>query len=442
MRKVGLPQVAMALFSPSPPKTKRRVDAKSLLKEDKTVVSLDGVIEVDGPAEEEVPGQQSASSHVPRRRALKRRQTSQSPVIGPGKGDGSAHERALSADSGAALAGEESSATARVPEFSPKCIIGGGKESLKLREMLLSQLDVIKKQSDVIMAKDRALRVLQHENERLRLRLRQMEEERLTVQTLPASTTSAGGGPSLQARHAVVPHTQKKQRQDKSVLTDISALIVPITVGSGTGEKSGLALPTKKRQRGHQEVVGKRRLKSVERAPDLVRRKRTFLESTDGEYPLLRGEDYVESEQSEIRGILESSSEIPGWKKVPTPVPLYSMEGTENVEDAALLEPEAIEKRQKRWDIQHAREQRRLARLKATYEKSQWNAQGSIMARSNKVDSLHPALEGVTHLCLSDKVPVTAFGLLAPPEWAVEERMCEGEKRVGVEFSLPWTVVK
>ena len=461
-------QEVVALVAPSPPKGKRRTRAMSLLKENKAAVDVDQVNEVVDLTEDEVVSGQPSSSHVPRRRALKRRQTSQSPVKGSGNGNGGgtvahAHKRRLSADSAmAAMAAKGGSAVfcapgvPSAPEFSLKGI-GGVKESLKLKEMLLSQLDVIKKQSEAIMAKDKKLRELQRENERLRLRLRQMEEEeRAAAQAVsPSALSSAattppaavGGGPWLQDRQVFVPHTHKKQSQvDKSVLTDISDLVVPITVGcSSTEEETAPVAVTKKRRTSRKE--GQRRLKSEGdgKAAEPMRKRRVLLECPDGEYPLLRGDDHVESERAEIRDILQSSAEVPGWRKVPSVMPSYSMEGTEDVENTAMLlrhaKPEADEKRRKRWDMQRAREQRRLARLKATYEKSRWNGGGSGMVKSNKVVTLQPALEGVTHLCVTDVVPVTAFGLPAPPEWAVNGWTKE-EKGKEVEFALPWTVAK
>ncbi len=604
----------------SPLSSKKR---RHLAKENKAVVTVVAddepeiveVVDLDVDAKDAAPaaaallnaagGGNGLMASLVRRRALKRRQTSQSPVKGgSGSGGGvaaapapspsaaaaAAQERRLSADSAVLSLSAKNKSGERVGggSISDHHVLLGGGVTVKhnsagdgavvkgdkggLRAMLISQLDLIKKQSEDIAAKDKRLRELQSENDKLRLRLRQMEDtqQRSTSVTSNSSTTppaaagsansssssirgssvkqhnsmlqqpqprsppplvlspsSISSPPSLSssprpswitARHIIVPQIQKRQSQDKSVMTDISDLVsAPLAFGGGAAVQSIEEGPKKKRRRRkkkeeqqqeQQTSSGETTAKSEvegEAAPAKKKRRRrtkaemqeaakaksgetdsektkeeeetkkkskrkepTFLECPGGgDYPLTRGDDHVERERREVEEILRTSTEVPGWRRITERlVTSYHMEGTEDVEDATLLarhsKLEQDEKRRKRWDAQRLREQRRLARLKATYQKSMWNSlltpegERLLHSQGQGLRSLLPDLEDITHICVTDNLPVSAFGLLAPTSEAVaavpssEEDAEKGgngvEKKAKVstlpfvhsDFSLPW----
>ena len=461
----------------------------------KTTVESDEVVEVvDLVGEEADSGGGGGVQHVPRRRALKRRQTSQSPVKGSNTNSSevkvtTSQGRRMSADSAVGTKRSTASpvASASVLRASSlpvvaapaaataKVVVGGQKESIRMRQMLLSQLEVIKKQSEDIVAKDKRLKELQKENERLRVRLRRMEERKTSTSTTSQPTTPPATGGVCTAActtvhwqqhcHVIVPQIQKRQKQDKAVLTDISDVV------HGTIKEGGTSTSTSGTDREKQQpppapaedVPKKKRRrrsnskKEMAKKDDKVetRKRAALLECPHGEYPLLRGDDLVAREREEVVSILRDSADVPGWRRLPKMTPSYSMEGTEDVEDAAMLQrhskPEADEKRRKRWDVQHLREQRRLARLKATYEKSRWNnVDGSSSSSSSSssrasslvmrsLASLLPPVEEATHICIAESLPVSAFGLrLSAPE-SLAPADAELGQQGYIEFTLPWS---
>ena len=56
---------------------------------------------------------------------------------------------------------------------------------------------------------------------------------------------------------------------------------------------------------------------------------------TDKPYYTFQGEEFLKSEDKEIKEIL-SQAEVPAWRTVSVPT-CYSMEGTENIEDETVL---------------------------------------------------------------------------------------------------------
>ncbi|XP_034239174.1 male-specific lethal 1-like 1 isoform X2 [Thrips palmi] len=120
--------------------------------------------------------------------------------------------------------------------------------------------------------------------------------------------------------------------------------------------------------------------------------------------------------------------ETPQWR-VKVYTSLYSMEGTENLDDEVFLKRhhrlEVDERRRKRWDVQRIREQRHIDKLKQREASS--NALGGSKGEDveDPVCSLWPDPEDAQFLEVSDDLPVSAFGLPI-------------SKFTPSEFSLPW----
>jgi len=120
------------------------------------------------------------------------------------------------------------------------------------------------------------------------------------------------------------------------------------------------------------------------------------------------------------------SKEVPEWRHKPMH-PAYTMEGTENIEDDTILKRhsrhEMDEKRRKRWDIQRMRQQQQFEKLKASEAR-----RGRKEKKGRETDSpisLLPSLEDMTHLMVSDTVPISVFGVPLP-------------NLPHAPFSLPW----
>lgn len=113
--------------------------------------------------------------------------------------------------------------------------------------------------------------------------------------------------------------------------------------------------------------------------------------------------------------------EVPTWRVNPI-ASLYSMEGTENLDDEVFRKRhaklEANEKRRKRWDLQLLREQQHTERLRRRMER-----------RAEKPSTCPPTfcgdLKQIHFVEVVDEIPVQAFGQPIP----------ELQPR---EFQLPW----
>lgn len=118
--------------------------------------------------------------------------------------------------------------------------------------------------------------------------------------------------------------------------------------------------------------------------------------------------------------------ECPQWR-IKTYTNQWGLEGTENMEDEIYVKrhtkPEIEEKRRKRWDLQRSREQ-------AAYEKLKEKEKGPEVPKeetNNNIESFYPSLDDITHIEVTEKIPVMAFGHGVP-------------KIDNSNFKLPWEV--
>jgi len=108
--------------------------------------------------------------------------------------------------------------------------------------------------------------------------------------------------------------------------------------------------------------------------------------------------------------------EVPTWR-IKSTNPLYTVEGTESVNDSIYLrrhdKQEKDEKQRKRWDQQRMRQELQLQKLRARQER-QAMATHSKSLSAEIEPSLLPAMEAATHIAVEDTVPVSAFGRPLP----------------------------
>lgn len=271
------------------------------------------------------------------------------------------------------------------------------RQVVQLRQLLFSQLDLIQKQSDAIVNKDQQLLKLKRENDRLQLRLATMEDR------MEAATQAA-----VKAKAKAAAKFAKNQPEEEDFVMEIMETSEP--------------------------------------------------------YFILQSLGPLAEEKNETKG---GGAEVPGWRLLPMS-PSYTMEGTENIEDETLLKrhqrPEVDEKRRKRWDVQRLREQRHVQRLRARYDpqneaimdtlnngvvvkmKPKYSSKPSQLSNvdipaalpsscengkpalvtggkstsTNKLaegdlpTSLLPFPDEATHINVTDKLPVSAFGFPLP----------------------------
>ena len=171
----------------------------------------------------------------------------------------------------------------------------------QLRQLLLSQLDLIQKQADVIVAKDQQIKDIRNENETLKLKVAAFLSPPAPAKT--ASTLVSG----------------EKSKKPKVVIKEESI----------------------------EEIA------EPENTPD-----EDVFEQMETEEPYftLQNEIVVHKvdEDHDLKVDEKKAEVLPGWRLKPIS-PSYIMEGTENIEDETILKrhqkPETDEKRRKRLKI-------------------------------------------------------------------------------------------
>ena len=358
-------------------------------------------------------------------------------------------------------------------EGVPHKLIMQGKE--RVQELLLTQLDLIKKQSEAIISKDRQLRELRRENRVLQQRLLNLEHN-------APNNTSTGILKMNTKSDSVItqmPTSLIKKVPQTTVLTKDKA----VETTSELWEHYNKALKSKNSFRKRKSSAQTSSISTTQKeriaapADDAHLMSANLMTTTP--YYTFMGEDFINSEAKEIKSILHQA-EVPGWRTIVVS-PSYHMEGTENIEDDTMLKRhsklEFDEKRRKRWDMQRLRQQRQTEKLRARHDpiEAVTNSSGTTVICNNQqpknmkkgagtssntensvggdssvgtrlsalvlpvnpgcgggsglnddyLTTLQPLPEQATHLHVSEKLPVNAFGFFVPV-------MLEKE------FSLPW----
>ena len=354
----------------------------------------------------------------------------------------------------------------------------------RIKELVLSQFDLIKKQSDDIVRKDQQLRDLQRDNEKLKARLKllelkNVEHEKKTKLRPPG-------------RHTQSTETELRDCVDK----DLNVQRTPPAADFATKEEAQASSSKRQKRRSAlapaatvagSSVPKTKRAKSsssqseeeakTARSPEFVSAARPFF--------VLEGEDFVKREKEEVKSILRFA-EVPGWREKTVPAATSrttSAAASEATDDDSYLKrhgkPELEERRRKRWDMQRIREQRHIERLKARYDQA--NAATAVAAPAATKPPALPArtpvackgkggdrccqlgaclLEGgrtlmndplgITHVHVltpaeerenskkGDDVPVSVFGHRIP-ELTSSSSSSTATGKAGGHFQLPWT---
>ena len=340
----------------------------------------------------------------------------------------------------------------------------------RLRNLLVAQLDLIKRQSDAIITKDRQLRDLRQENRALQQRLQNLGQTSNTNTITESKKGNELKTSLLIPAKSQTYHSMTIITKDKAVETT-SELLDNYIKWAKSNDSSSSIVPK----------INGQESKSVVPIQKETLHLNSNLES-EKPYYTFQGEEFLRAEAKEIKQIL-SQAEVPGWRIVSVPT-CYSMEGTENIEDETVLKrhnkPEMDEKRRKRWDLQRLRQQRQVERLRARYDSTdptnpnnhlksslkkihstnKPSNKGMIQTDNSTVETnnltpvnnsnntlnmnsystgginlkepdwlytLQPLPELATHVQVAEKLPVNAFGFCVP--------MFQKQ-----DFTLPWLV--
>ena len=338
--------------------------------------------------------------------------------------------------------------------------------------MLYSQLSILRRQSEDLLQKDEKLRSLQTETDLLGIRLRRaMAKANQGGQRRPSrktkdrclksflelnnknnyivdtvTTTTATKPPPPTTTKAAATATSLPTPPAKENVEEVSKEVVlppPAPPPLNKKRKRVTTKPSKtsvnnskqsqqQQQQNNNNKIGKSKAKKQQdqrqvllQPPQTPQNKQSDILTTEESYYTYVGEEFVKTERDCINAIKASAFEVPQWRILNIPR-AYNMEGTENIEDDVFdkrhSKLENDEKRRKRWDIQRIREQRNVERLRARYD-SESSSMPINLGKSSSVNSsvnsertssILPSPWDVTHIFLSDQIPVSAFGQNLP----------------------------
>lgn len=261
---------------------------------------------------------------------------------------------------------------------------GDDRRVQQLRQLLLSQLDLIQKQSEAIVAKDHAIKELKRENDSLKKKVNTLEKSVASVKKAPVKSenvTTSTATSSASVKHEIKTEINTEKAESSEQLED------------------------------------------------------DFMETSEPYFTSQYIRDISEENEVETH---KKAEEVPGFRVKPISAS-YIMEGTENIEDENLLKrhlkPENDEKRRKRWDVQRIREQRHVARLRARYDpndgsETQITTNTNMKIETSKesienIKTILPCPEEATDILVQETIPVSVFGCVLP-------------KLDSKDFSLPW----
>ncbi|KAL8623215.1 hypothetical protein ACOMHN_041907 [Nucella lapillus] len=348
----------------------------------------------------------------------------------------------------------------------------GSDEVQHLKDLLLIHIELVQQQQELLGKKDKEILTLRNEKDSLLWRLQKAEkrmsqlkqkEELLERQMADAKdlaaaldmTAPASASASEKFRPEKVDYipNRKRRRQQPNKPAHppkVKRYSTPSDKASETTEEHDSGTENsdsaEEESREHEQEDDEKSESSVSHKED----PRTEEEGEEMEEkspeepdphpePVLRTECLyhvsccVEHLPEEPSDVLEDASEkdvvtgdqveIPGWR-VNVLTNRYQLEGTENITDEAYQKRhqrhELEEKRRKRWDIQRLREQRVFEKLRGKEE-----AATNSAVNCQAFKSFLPTMEDLTHVEISESVPIMAFGQAIPHVQPSE-------------FELPW----
>ncbi|CAL1535835.1 unnamed protein product [Lymnaea stagnalis] len=335
----------------------------------------------------------------------------------------------------------------------------------RLKDLILSQAELIQCQQDEISKKDKEIKAIRSANDALQCRLEQMERQMSSLKHKEESPDAQGTLSEDNAMKSVIPshstltkgpndmlkveyrkrrrHTfrfiQKKSPKKQRLLQ------LHETKGSCSQKELGES------EDGDEEEDNSTNSDSEEDEEDSEDNSKdsgTQKEEADKSNKGKSGSEHEEKTidyqimqtetlyhlyypkhacpSPDTKRIQEQSEvETPSWRLKPM-TNMYQLEGTENITDEAYNKRhqkfEMEEKRRKRWDLQRLRELRLL-------EKLQRQREDEIRASQDEADveTFLPSVHDLKHIEITESIPVMAFGQPVPYVSPAE-------------FEIPWEI--
>lgn len=298
--------------------------------------------------------------------------------------------------------------------------IGDDKTVKKMKNFILSNINLIEELQNQLSERDQLIAKLIHENESLKQRLQKYKHTKSSSKKSEFSsnngnnnTSSTNSNNNNNNNNSSTP--ANKNKTDKSHESVQRASI----------DTSDDDLQHKKRSEDSQESI------SIK-----LSNKNLFL-MTNKEYAINDWKTYnFDNEDIDNKSFEgEVNLEIPKWiEKELSPSPTREVESNllpvEDTCDEAYLKRhakyETDERRRKKWDQQRIREQKNIERLKKRHLKEEYAEMMSLNTKVQKtMTSFFPDVKTIKFIQISDDLPISAFGEQIP-------------KLIPKDFSLPW----
>ncbi|GFS17582.1 male-specific lethal 1-like 1 [Elysia marginata] len=345
-------------------------------------------------------------------------------------------------------------------------VTAGSEEVGRLKDLLLSQLELIQFQQEELNKKDREIKSLHSAKDTLQCRLERMER-RLSIMKqreelherhnvlLQSSKTSVQAAPTLASksinevskvdlkdkrRRGQSSHISQRKRHRKSFHDRHSASTThkndlkevsdsdneendDTSEGSdsaGDAESGSESDSSEKQEKGNH-------FENRSNSPDSQDLKEIDypIMQTDVLYHLYYPKHACPSSPDAKRLQEQLEVETPSWRLKPL-TNMYQLEGTENITDEAYYKRhqkfEQEEKRRKRWDLQRIRELRVCEKLERQKEEEMRASQDEA-----DMETFLPSVQDLKHIEITESVPVMAFGQPLP-------YICPAE------FEIPWDI--
>lgn len=284
----------------------------------------------------------------------------------------------------------------------------------KLKSMLILHLEVIKKQTDQLLSKDKQISKLKQENADLREKLAAAEQERSrkTPRKNPAKTPAKEVNNGEGKKVTGTPGKRKSKQTTENVVEKPKEI-----ERDGHKYTNGVSSPLIQNQ--HEDSDSNDKQQQQQQIKCITSTK---------QYLTCAWKKSLAEQDADREPELRSNLEIPSWTECEL-VPCYTVDADmEDLSDEAFQKRhqkwEVNEKRRKRWDVQRLREVRTVEKLKQRYMKEELQ---EMRLKTGKplTQSFYPDVDSLKFIQIVDDLPVLAFGEPIPCLPATD-------------FALPW----
>lgn len=299
-----------------------------------------------------------------------------------------------------------------LPHSDKTNFIGDDKTVKKMKNLILSNINLIEEQDRLLQERDSLIAKLLSENEGLKQRLQRYKHSK-------SSNKKFDSCKDLINQPANKNKPTEKRRDN----------IVKFNIG----KDKRVSIDT-----SEDEVFRKKPSDDSQESISIKLSSKNLFLMTSTPY-LINDWKICDLEDEEIqKGFDDIQLEVPRWVEVDLPsehLPseLNEMEmsfPSEDVSDEAFLKRhlkyEVDERRRKKWDQQRIREQKNIERLRKRHLKEENAETASVSSKTPKtMKSFFPDVETIKFIQISDDLPISVFGEQIP-------------KLQSKDFSLPW----